>query len=102
MKQKYLFLGMIILGLALVLAACAGSAGPAGPAGPTGPAGPAGPAGSAGPAGPAGPKGDTTLVSLPLQPESCATCHKEAGAKHQASYDLLYQDNAIKVTEVGS
>ncbi|MBI4772486.1 MAG: OmcA/MtrC family decaheme c-type cytochrome, partial [Chloroflexi bacterium] len=47
-------LGLIGLGVALILAACAGGAGPAGPAGPQGPTGEAGPAGSEGPAGPPG------------------------------------------------
>ncbi len=33
-------------------------------------------------------------------PETCAICHKDAGEKHQASYDELYQDGVIKVTDV--
>ena len=37
---------------------------------------------------------------MPTQPESCATCHKNAGAKHQASYDELYQDGVIQVSDV--
>jgi len=32
-----------------------------------------------------------------VQPESCATCHKDGGAKHQASYDELYQDGSFKL-----
>ncbi|MCL4296598.1 MAG: hypothetical protein KJ077_12755 [Anaerolineae bacterium] len=35
-----------------------------------------------------------------VPPESCATCHKDAGAKHQASYDELYQDGVIQVTDL--
>ena len=35
-----------------------------------------------------------------VQPESCATCHKDAGEKHQASYDELYQDGVILVTDL--
>jgi OmcA/MtrC family decaheme c-type cytochrome len=35
-----------------------------------------------------------------VQPESCATCHKDAGLKHQASYDALYQDGVIQVTDL--
>lgn len=35
-----------------------------------------------------------------VQPESCATCHKNAGEKHQASYDQLYQDGVIQVTDL--
>ncbi len=36
----------------------------------------------------------------PVPPESCATCHKDAGAKHQASYNQLYQDGVIQVTNL--
>jgi OmcA/MtrC family decaheme c-type cytochrome len=50
-----------------------------------------------GPAGPADAQGPT---ADPIQPESCATCHSEAGAKHQASYDELYQDGVIQVTDL--
>ena len=32
--------------------------------------------------------------------ESCVICHPEAGAKHQASYDQLYQDGVIQVTDL--
>jgi OmcA/MtrC family decaheme c-type cytochrome len=35
-----------------------------------------------------------------VQPESCVICHSKAGAAHQASYDDLYQDGAIKVTDL--
>jgi OmcA/MtrC family decaheme c-type cytochrome len=41
-----------------------------------------------------------TPATDPIQPESCATCHKEAGAKHQASYNELYQDGVIQVTDL--
>ena len=34
------------------------------------------------------------------EPESCSVCHKDAGAKHQASYDELYQDGVIKVIDL--
>ncbi len=37
---------------------------------------------------------------MPTNPESCATCHPGAGNKHQASYDELYQDGAIQVTDL--
>jgi hypothetical protein len=47
MKNKYLYL-IVLVGVAMLLAACAGPAGPIGPEGPEGPAGPAGPAGAAG------------------------------------------------------
>jgi OmcA/MtrC family decaheme c-type cytochrome len=97
MNKRYLVFGIIILGLAMLLAACAGAAGPAGPAGPEGPKGDTGPAG---PAGVEGPAGATTLVDLPLQPETCVICHKDAGEKHQASYDEMYQDGIIQVTDL--
>jgi len=35
-----------------------------------------------------------------VEPESCVTCHSEAGAKHQASYNELYQDGGITVTDL--
>lgn len=44
------------------------------------------------------------LASPPAQavaePESCATCHKDAGVEHQAAYNELYQDGAILVTDL--
>lgn len=43
---------------------------------------------------------DATHAAAAVQPESCSTCHKEAGAKHQASYDELYQDGVIQVTDL--
>lgn len=44
---------------------------------------------------------DTTPVALDgIQPESCSTCHKDAGDKHQAAYDELYQDGIIQVTDL--
>jgi hypothetical protein len=67
-------------------------------AGPVGPAGPAGAAGPAGPPGPAGPQGP--IATPAAEPESCATCHKDAGSVHQASYDTLYQDEVITVTNI--
>jgi OmcA/MtrC family decaheme c-type cytochrome len=36
----------------------------------------------------------------PIPPETCTVCHPEAGAKHQASYDELYQDGVIQVTDL--
>lgn len=39
-------------------------------------------------------------VAEAVQPESCSTCHRDAGAKHQASYDQLYQDGVIQVTDL--
>ncbi len=110
--MKRVLIGLFTLGVILVaIAACtgpAGSTGPAGPAGSTGPAGPAGSTGPAGPAGPSGPAGPAGPAGAPariaevvdVKPESCAICHKGAGAKHQASYDELYQDGVIAVTDL--
>lgn len=73
MKFKYLFIGILLVVLALALAACAGPEGPqgpAGPAGPQGPAGPEGPAGSAGPAGEQGPAGEIADIT-------CTECHND-------------------------
>jgi OmcA/MtrC family decaheme c-type cytochrome len=36
----------------------------------------------------------------PVPPETCSVCHPEGGAKHQASYDELYQDGVIQVTDL--
>ena len=101
-----LWISVVLLLAVFMLAGC-GSEGPAGPeglAGPEGPAGPAGPEGPAGPAGPEGPEGppgpEGPAAEAALQPETCAICHPEAGEKHQASYDELYQDGVIQVTDV--
>jgi hypothetical protein len=53
----------LVIGAALVLAACAGEAGPEGPSGPTGPAGPQGPAGEA--------------AVLDVANLSCTECHND-------------------------
>jgi len=90
-KKVLVLLGTLVLA-AVLFTACAG---PEGPAGPQGPAGPAGPQGPAGPAGSAG-----TSVEAGFQLESCGICHPEAGEKHQASYDELYQDGVIKVSDI--
>ena len=46
----------------------------------------------------------STTASVEAQettpPETCSVCHKDAGDKHQASYDALYQDGVIKVTNL--
>jgi OmcA/MtrC family decaheme c-type cytochrome len=36
----------------------------------------------------------------PIPPETCTICHPDAGAKHQASYDELYQDGVILVSDL--
>jgi hypothetical protein len=42
----------------------------------------------------------TVHETAAVQPESCSTCHPDAGDKHQASYDELYQDGVIQVTDL--
>ncbi|MCW4012970.1 MAG: hypothetical protein NWF07_08255 [Candidatus Bathyarchaeota archaeon] len=69
----------------------------AGPVGPEGPAGPEGPIGATGPAGPAGEAG---VVTVSAEPESCVTCHDEAGDAHQAVYDDLFQDGVITISDI--
>jgi len=57
--------------------------------------------GESGDPGPQGPPGaGATGTDAAVQAESCATCHSEAGAEHQASYDELYQDGVIAVTNL--
>ena len=87
-KKLLVLLGTLVLAGAL-LVACAGEQGPQGEPGPAGPAGPVGPEGPAGPA-----------ATVAFQPETCGVCHPDAGEKHQASYDELYQDGVIEVTDV--
>ena len=84
MSKRTIVLSLAIL-LAFVLAGCAGAAGEPGPAGPAGPAGPPGPA---------------TEATVPLGPEGCSTCHGGAGSTHQASYDQLYQEDVITLTDL--
>jgi len=63
-------------------------------------AGYAGSPGVASLASAAGPVDAQTVATDPIQPESCSICHSEVGAKHQASYDELYQDGVIQVTDL--
>ncbi len=65
MHIKRLLTYLALLGLALVLAACAGAQGETGPAGPAGPAGAMGPQGQQGEPGPPGEMADLT----------CTECH---------------------------
>ncbi|MFN2159427.1 MAG: hypothetical protein ACK2U3_15130 [Anaerolineales bacterium] len=76
MNKKYLIVGILILGLALVLSACAGAEGPQGPAGPAGAAGPAGPEGPEGPPGPPGPQGEPGPAAE-MAELTCTECHND-------------------------
>jgi OmcA/MtrC family decaheme c-type cytochrome len=95
-QSMYLAVIAIILAIIGIGLSLSKTAGPMGPAGSTGPAGPAGPAGATGPAGPAGVPGAS--VSLVAEPESCATCHHEAGAEHQAVYDDYVDESNLELT----
>jgi hypothetical protein len=88
MTLKRLSMGIFMLALVLVLAACAGPAGPEGPPGPQGPPGPEGPAGSTGPAGPPGEAAPAAeMAELP-----CSDCHNDtdliSGMQHTLSTTL--------------
>jgi OmcA/MtrC family decaheme c-type cytochrome len=50
----------------------------------------------------AGSKGPASAQDAPepIPPETCTICHPGAGAKHQASYDELYQDGVIQITDL--
>ncbi|HEX9116875.1 MAG TPA: hypothetical protein VGA61_12470 [Anaerolineae bacterium] len=104
MRKAAVVLLVLVAALAILAAgACTGPASApaaAGQAGPPGPAGPQGPAGPAGPQGPAGPAGAAAPVAVPVTLETCSVCHKDAGANHQASYNQLYQDGVIKVSDI--
>ncbi|HEX5648783.1 MAG TPA: hypothetical protein VFX69_03920 [Steroidobacteraceae bacterium] len=82
---------MALLALGVGIAGCSGDDGKDGTAGPAGPPGGAGSTGPSGPTGPTGPTGpgadDPTNVLASVQPESCGTCHGDAGDLHQAVYD---------------
>ncbi|HEX6571419.1 MAG TPA: hypothetical protein VF055_05315, partial [Steroidobacteraceae bacterium] len=90
---------MALLALGVGIAGCSGDDGKDGTAGPAGPAGGTGSTGPSGPTGPTGPTGpgasDPTNVLASVQPESCGTCHADAGDMHQAIYDD-YIDGANK------
>ena len=85
-KKLLVLLGTLIVAAA-VLAACAGEPGPVGPAGPAGPPGEA-------------LVQDVMTTAAAVQPETCAVCHPSAGEDHQASYDELYQDGVIQVSNL--
>ena len=66
MHKKNIFICLMFLGMALILAACAGGEGSPGPQG------------SEGPAGPAGPKGDTGATGeVSVADLTCTECHND-------------------------
>ncbi len=78
MKGKWLLFAGIVLGVMVLLAACAGSEGPGGPPGPAGPPGPEGPQGPRGEEGPVGPPGDVVNAAAEyVGAETCGTCHPD-------------------------
>lgn len=78
MARKWLYIIGTLLGIGLVITACAGPEGEVGPAGPQGLAGPEGPQGPAGVPGPAGkdaPQG--AMAATYVGDQVCAGCHSE-------------------------
>jgi len=83
MSRKWVVIIGMILILAGLLAACAGSQGeqgPVGPAGPAGPEGPAGPIGDTGPAGEPGPSGAEYVGD-----QLCSGCHNDISQTYMKS-----------------
>ncbi len=87
MKHKHMMMGVLVLGLAVLLSATVGFAGLAS---------------SVEAAGPASPVGATAVVTAtqPLDLETCTICHKRTAVAHQASYEELYQDGVIQITDL--
>lgn len=83
-----MWIGLVILLLGVMVIAANASQGTASPVvaqGTTGTASAAAP---------------TTVTAPTVDVESCVICHPDAGAKHQASYDQLYQDGVIQVADL--
>jgi hypothetical protein len=80
---RYIILGVLLLGLALLLGILAGCTGPVGPTGPAGPAGPAGLAGAAGTSGAAGQPGIVPATAT-ATPTPAAKVVVSAGAAQTA------------------
>ncbi len=89
MRKSLTLLGIFALIVPLLFLGCSGSDGAQGAQGIQGIQGPPGTPGT--------PGEDATAA---LNAESCAVCHPDAGAAHQASYDLLYQDGVVAVTNL--
>jgi len=87
MRRLATLLAVLTLAAPLMFYGCSGDDGSTGATGLTGDTGDTGPAGQ-------------DLIAT-AKPETCAICHSGAGDNHQASYDVLYQDNVIKATISG-
>jgi len=113
MRRRTLILGLVLVGAALALSACAGAEGPAGAAGPAGPAGPAGEAAAASDLSCTECHNDTTLIvskeaqfrenSIHGTGESfvrgegtdCAGCHGTEGSKARINAGLPPHDPSV-------
>jgi len=84
-----------LLASAAFMGGCEGDDGADGATGGTGPSGPTGPT------GPSGPPGTGILPIDKVVPESCSTCHGDAGGQHQAIYDR-YEDATKLGAEIQS
>jgi predicted CXXCH cytochrome family protein len=83
MSRRLIFLIGVILLIAGLATACAGTQGEQGPVGPAGPAGPEGPAGPVGETGPAGEPGPTGAEYVGDQ--LCSGCHYDISQTYMKS-----------------
>jgi OmcA/MtrC family decaheme c-type cytochrome len=88
-RKSLLSLGIFAMIVPLLFLGCSGNDGAQGAQGIQGIPGTPGTPGT--------PGEDATAA---LNAESCAVCHPDAGAAHQATYDLLYQDGVIAVSNL--
>ncbi len=84
MKRRHMMIGMLALGLVVLLSVAVGATS------------------TANSADLASPSGVTAVITgtQPIEIETCSICHKRTGANHQASYDELYQDGVIQITDL--
>jgi len=83
MRRLFLLLAVLTLAAPLMFIGCSGDDGAQGP-----------------PGTPGTPGDNGTTPGSTARPETCGTCHSGAGEAHQASYDLLYQDGVILVSNL--
>ena len=82
-KKVLVLVGMLIIAI-VIIAAC----GPTeAPTAPEAPAAVEAPEVAEAPEAPV----EVAMQEVSVQPETCGVCHKDAGEKHQASYDELYR-----------